>query len=455
MNGTTQPGATRRLARFVTELSRDAVPEPVWHEAKRALVDWLAATLAGAGEADTDAVCRTAARLAPGTQATVVGRRERTTAPFAALINGFASHLQDYDDTFNPGDTTVHGSGPVWPVVFALAELGPVTGTQALLAFVAGFEVETRVGQAAGAGHYEVGWHVTGTTGHLGAAAAAARLLGLDELRCAYALGTSGTQAAGLKEVYGTNGKALHPGKAAMDGLLSGLLADEGFTSATTILEGERGFLRVLAPDPDPRLLVTELGTRWNLPANGYKAYPSGSLTHPTIDALRELRERHPFRPSDVESVRATVHPYAATVTGKVDPRTGLDAKFSLTHGAAVALLAARPGLTHFTDAGATDPATARMRDRIAVVVDEAMSKRGARVTVTLHDGRTLRAEVANNRGTPDNPLSDDELTAKFADVAGPCLGTEAASALVTRCWEADRLDDFGSLVRACAQVPA
>ena len=445
----TGAGATVRLARFATELTPEAIPAPVWHEAKRALVDWLAAALAGAGEPATDALCRAAARLAPGDQASLVGRAERASAPFAALINGFASHVQDYDDTFNPGDTTVHGSAPVWPVIFAVSEQHQVSGATALTAFVAGFEVETRVGRAAGAGHYEAGWHVTGTTGHLGAAAASARLLGLDPLRGAQALGTAGTQAAGLKEVYGTDGKALHPGKAAMDGLLSGVLAQEGFTSTTTILEGERGFLRVLAPEPKPELLVHELGRHWNLPANGYKAYPSGSLTHPTIDALRQLRDEHGIRAEDVDTVHARVHPYAATVTGKVNPRTGLDAKFSLTHGAAVALLAARPGLAHFTDRGATDPDTAALRGRITVVADASVSKRGASVTVALRDGTVRRAEVANNRGTPDNPLTDNELAAKFTDVAAPRLGAGNAELLLEQCWHADQLTDFATLVRA------
>jgi 2-methylcitrate dehydratase PrpD len=444
-------GATVELARFTTELNLSDVPASVVHEAKRALVDWLAAALAGADQPPADALYRTSSRLAPGDQATVVGRRDRTTAPFAALLNGFASHLQDYDDTFNPGDTTVHGSAPVWPVVFALAEQRPVTGSQALAAFIAGFETEARVGCAAGPGHYEVGWHVTGTTGHLGAAAAAAKLLELTPHRAAYALGCAGTQAAGLKEVYGTDCKALHPGKAAMDGLLSGVLADEGFTSSTTIIEGERGFLNVMAPEPSVEPLLAGLGSTWHLAANGYKAYPSGSLTHPTIDGILALRERHALTVHDVAGVEARVHPYAATVTGKIRPRTGLDAKFSLTHGAAAALVAPRPALEHFTDAGATDPAIAAARELVRVIPDASLSKRGAVVTITLHDGRTLREEVAHNKGTPDNPMLDSDIEAKFLDVARSRLGASEAEALLEACWKVEELEDFGEIVRGAA----
>jgi 2-methylcitrate dehydratase PrpD len=276
-------------------------------------------------------------------------------------------------------------------------------------------------------------------------------MLGLDADTTVRALGTAGTQAAGLKEVYGTDGKAFHPGKAAMDGLLAAVLADEGFTSSATILEGERGFLRVLAPEPTLAPLVEGLGSTWHLAANGYKAYPSGSLTHPTIDALLALRARHPFPVADVVGVEARVHPYAATVTGKVRPRTGLDAKFSLTHGAAVALVAARPTLEHFTDAGALDPATAQARDLVRVVADDTLSKRAAVVTVTLRDGSLLCVSVSDNRGTPANPLPDADLAAKFLDVAAPRIGDERAQSLLHDCWRADELADFGDLVRKTA----
>lgn len=443
---------TRSLSAFASALAYEDLPEVVVHEARRALVDWLACALAGAHAPGTDALVRVAGRVGPGTT-TLAGRAERVSAPFAALVNGFASHVEDYDDTFNPGGTTVHGSAPVWPVVFAAAQLAPVSGARALAAFTAGFETETRVGLAAGPEHYEAGWHVTGTTGHLGAAAAAANLFRLAPDVAAQAFGTAGTQAAGLKNVYGTDGKALHPGKAAMDGLLAALATAEGFSSSSDVLEGERGFLAVLAPAPKPDLLTEGLGRTWHLLANGYKAYPSGSLTHPTLDAIRALRARHGFPAGEVSEVEARVHPYAATVTGKVRPRTGLDAKFSLTHGAAVALVADRPGIEHFTDAGATDPVLAEMRERVTVVPEPTLTKRGAVVTVTTTDGRRFTETVTDNRGTPDNPLPDDDLSAKFLDSAGPLLGASPARSLLADCWRAGELDDFAELVERTGAV--
>jgi 2-methylcitrate dehydratase PrpD len=443
----TETGLTAALADFVAGLRFADLPAEVVHEAKRALIDHVGVAAAAADHPSVDALLRASNRLTGAGSHTVIGRSQTVTMPYAALVNGFAAHLLDYDDTFNPGDTTVHGSAPVWPVVFTLAEAGPVTGQEALTAFVAGFETECRLGRAAGDAHYEIGWHVTGTVGHVGAAAAAGRILGLSPAELNAGLGNAGTQAAGLKAVYGTDGKPLHAGKAAMDGLLSAVMASEGITSSAEIVEGARGFLAVMSPDPSPGKLLEGLGEQWHLPANGYKAYPSGSLTHPAIDAVLALRAEHGFGVGDVRRVIAQVNSKAATVTGKVDPRTGLDAKFSITHGIAVALIT-RPRLDHFTDAAAVDAGISVVRALIEVRSDATVGKQAAVVTVELADGRSLTHRVAANLGTPANPISDDDLAAKFTDNAAPWYGTDGAARLLDACWAADSADDFADLVR-------
>lgn len=441
-------GPTAALASFAARLRFDDLPPEVVHEAKRALLDHVGVAVAASAEPAVDAMVRVSDRLAgPGHHA-IMGRSETATMPYAALANGFAAHFLDYDDTFNPGDTTVHGSAPVWPVIFALAEAGAITGADALTAFVAGFETECRVGRAAGDAHYEIGWHVTGTVGHLGAAAAAGRVLALSPDVLLMALGSAGTQAAGLKSVYGTDGKPLHAGKAAMDGLLSAVMAQEGITSSTDVVEGPRGVLAVMSTAPDPAKLVDGLGSQWNLPANGYKAYPNGSLTHPAIDAVLALRARGGFTGSDVKRVHAVVNSKAATVTGKVDPRTGLDAKFSISHAIAVALVARRPRPEHFTDAAATDPELAALRDLVDVVSDPATGKRAAEVTIDTADGASVTYRVDDNKGTPNNPISDAELTEKFTDNVAPRLGAQRADALAAACWSVEQIDDFATLVR-------
>lgn len=441
-------GATQDLAAWAAGLTFDDVPDEVVHEAKRALLDHVGVACAGAGESAVDAVVRTAGRLGGPGSYTLIGRTETSTMPYAALTNGFAAHLLDYDDTYNPGDTTVHGSAPVWPVIFALAEDRPVTGADALTAFVAGFETECRLGRALGDAHYEIGWHVTGTVGHVGAAAAAGRTLGLPAATLAMALGSAGTQAAGLKSVYGTDGKPLHAGKAAMDGLLSAVLAQEGVTSSTDVVEGPRGMLSVMSTDPALDKLLEKLGTQWLLPSNGYKAYPNGSLTHPAIDAVLQLCAEHGVTVDDVKRVRAEVNSKAATVTGKVDPRTGLDAKFSMVHAVAVALLARRPVPEHFTDAAAVDPRIAAVRELVDVVSDSQTGKRAAAVTLELTDGTSVACRIDDNRGTPGNPMSDADLTEKFTDNVAPVLGADAAAALAAAVWAADGAGDFASIVR-------
>ncbi|MGV9797022.1 MmgE/PrpD family protein [Mycobacterium sp. NPDC003449] len=447
MTTTVQAGLTAQLADFAAGLQFSDLPDEVVHEAKRAVIDHLGVALAASGHPSVDTMLRVAQRCGGPGAHTVFGRTETVTMPYAALVNGFGAHLLDYDDTFNPGDTTVHGSAPVWPALAALAGQSTVTGREALTAFVAGFETECRLGRAAGDAHYEIGWHVTGTVGHVGAAAGAARLLGLGPATLSQAMGSAGTQAAGLKAVYGTDGKPLHAGKAAMDGLLSAVMAQEGITSTGQIVEDARGFLAVMSTDPAPDKLTERLGEQWHLLTNGYKAYPSGSLTHPAIDAVLLLRAQHGFAAADVRAVRATVNPKAATVTGKTNPTTGLEAKFSLTHGVAVALLA-RPRLDHYTDEGARDPRIAALREVTVVRPDDSVGKRAASVSVELADGRVLDGRVEANKGTPENPLTDADLTEKFIDNAAPRLGDDGAAALLARCWDLEHTGDFGELIR-------
>jgi 2-methylcitrate dehydratase PrpD len=451
MSAVESPSATQELAGFVAGLDADALPENVAHQAKRCLIDWLGVTLAGSGHQSAGVLLAVAAEVGAEEQATALGCGRRVSVPFAALINGFLSHVYDYDDTYNPGQTTVHGSAPVWPAVLALSERAPTDGRRALTAFVAGFEAEVRLALGAGPGHYDAGWHVTGTVGHLGAAAAAANLLGLSHAEVVNAFGTAVTQSAGLKAVYGSMGKPLHPGKAAMDGVLSALLARAGFTSSPTALEGKNGFLQVLAPAPEPELVTAGLGERWTLLDDGFKAYACGSLTHPTVDAIISLRNEHGLRPDDVELIEATVHSYVSWVTAKERPATGLEGKFSIFHCAAVALVDGRADLVQFSDERVNAGDIVAVRDRVRIVVDDALAKDAASVTIVLRDGRRLSRSVEHNKGTPGNPMSDDEVAAKFLALAAPAIGEQAAQGVLADCWRLEHVDDVGELARRCA----
>lgn len=446
---------TRRLAEFAAGPVPAAAPPAVLHQAKRCLLDWLGVGLAGSREPAASIARETAAVLAGSPDAWVLGSTRRVGAPFAALANGVAAHVLDYDDTYNPGLTTVHGSAPVWPAVMAVAELAPTDGRAALAAFVAGYETEVRVALAAGPGHYDVGWHVTGTVGHIGAAAAASRVLGLAADQVVAALGTGATQSAGMKVVYGSMGKALHPGKAAMDGVVSAVLARGGFTSSEVSIEGRRGFLQLFSPESDPARAVDGLGEVWTLPDDGFKAYACGSLTHPCIDAAIALCLEHDVAPADIARVDLEVHDYVLTTTGLADPATGLQGKFSIYHCVAVALVDRAARLAQFTDERVRDPEVLATRAKIHARHDPTQRKDSAAVRITLLDGTVLERDVAHNKGTPGNPMSDDELEEKFLDLAGAVLGAGAARRLADLCWDLENVDDVTTLMALASGSPA
>jgi 2-methylcitrate dehydratase PrpD len=443
---------TQALAGFGAGLTYDRLPPEVRHEAKRALLDWIAAALAGSAEPASARLRRVITQVAPDPVASVLGTEVRTSAPFAALANGYASHLQDFDDVFNPEQTTVHLSSCVWPVVLAVSQARTLSGTDAIAAFVAGFETGARVGCAAGVTHYESSWQVTGTAGHLAGAAAGARALGLAAGPAAHALGIASAQASGIREIYGSDTKALQPGKAAMDGVLAALLAEQGFTSRDTALEGPRGLLSAISRDPDPDFLDRNLGSEWNLRLNGHKLYPSASLTHPAVDAAIVLARRPGFVADEVESVEVRMLPFAADVTAPAHPAPGSDAKFSTPHCLAVALLTGRLGLRDFDDELVFDPAVKALRERVSVVGDTGVGKQGARLVAVLRGGRTFTAEVASNRGTPANPLTDADLEAKLAAIAEPRYGREAVRALTGLCWDLEDVEDLADTLAPLAR---
>jgi 2-methylcitrate dehydratase PrpD len=443
----TSPSKTRQLAAFGAGLCEEDLPRDVVHNAKRALLDWVTAVLAGSREPGAEKLHRVIMAVAPEQAASIVGTDQRTSAPFAALANGYAAHLQDFDDVFNPVQTTVHLSSCVWPVVMALSQIRHISGPTAIASFVAGFETGARVGCAAGIAHYQSSWQVTGTAGHLASAAAGARALSLSSDSATNALGMAAAQASGIREIYGSDTKALQPGKAAMDGVLSALLAEEGFTSRDTALEGPRGLLHAVSSAPDADLLVDGLNSHWHIRENGHKLYPSASLIHPAVDAAIALFDRQEFLAEDVVSVEVRMLPFAADVTAVVHPRPGAEAKFSSRHCVAVALTYGRLGLDDFDARTISEPALAALRSKITVLPDENVGKRGAVVTATLRNGTVATETVEQNRGTPGNRLSDAALETKFLEVAESRIGAGAARQVINHCWDFSFVEDASDLL--------
>ena len=380
----------------------------------------------------------------------MLGRRERVDILHAALLNGIASHTFDFDDTHLR--TVIHPAGPVAAAILALAEYRAISGADFLHAFALGVEVECRIGNAVYPSHYDVGWHITGTTGVFGAAAATGKLLGLSEPQLVWALGIAATQAAGLREMFGSMCKPMHPGMAAKNGLYAALLAARNFTSSEQGIEGKRGFANVLATERDFSAITDGLGETWELLKNTYKPFACGIVIHPTIDGCAQLRNEYQLVARDIASIDLTVHPLVLELTGKTNPQAGLEGKFSVYHCAAVAIIDGIAGEAQFSDARVRDRAVVALRDRVHATADRAIHEDAAQIRIALNDGTVIDKYVEHAIGSLARPMSDDDLVAKFRALCAPILSGNAVEEVLKACWNLDTSDNAGGL--AALTVP-
>ena len=398
------------------------------HEARRGLLDWIGCALAGSGHKTITTLLAVLQEISGRPQATVFGRGLRLGLTDAPLANGQMGHVLDYDDT-HMGGVVLHTSSPVLAALFALAERATVSGADFMLAYAVGFEAGVRAGRTA-PGHHKGGWHLTGTLGTIAAGAACGKLLKLDRQRLTYTLGIAATQAAGMQQNRGTMGKSFHAGKAASNGVLAALLAERGFDSTQEIIEGKKGFARIYSDVAAPEQLTAGLGKEfengWMIETNGHKPYACGVVLHPLIDAVIALRNREAIDPAAVNEIALKVHPLVLSITGVVEPSTGLQSKFSTVHSAAVALIDGAAGVTQYSDAKAADPAVAALRRKVNAVADDTLRKDEAYAAITVN-GRRHEVHVAHASGTADNPMSDAAIEAKFMANAAPVIGHERA----------------------------
>jgi len=438
---------TARLARFLADSRPGDVPPAVRHEAKRALLNFLGCALGGCREQPIERALAALSPYAGAPRATLLGRSERLDALHAALINAMSANVLDFDDTHLA--TVIHPGAPVAAALLALAEQRPASGEQLLHAFVLGVEAECRVGNAVSPGHYERGWHISGTCGVFGAAAAAGKLLGLDAQRMTWALGLAATQGAGLVEMLGSMAKSFHLGAAARNGLAAALLAENNFTAAERAIEGERGFGRVLGENPDFSAITGGLGQTWELTQNAYKPYACGVVVHPVIDGCLEVRRR--YSPEATGRIMIRVNPLAVERADRKAPRDGQEAKLSLQHGAAVALLHGAAGVAQFSDACVAEPALAALRNRIEIEEDPAVARDEAFVTLRMKDSMIYVSHVQHALGSVERPMTDADLEAKFRDLAALGAPEVDASRLIDAVWSLDAAADAATLVRLAA----
>src|SRR5579862_5220920 len=360
---------TRQLARFIVSSRFDDLPEPVRHEASRTLLNWVGCAIGGSPHA---AVGNAIAALSPffgPPEATLFGRRERADSLHAALLNGISSHVLDFDDTHI--ESAIHLAAPVAPAILALVEHTPASGRELINALTVGIETELRIGMAVTPAHYQAGWHITGTVGVFGSAAAAGRLLALDEQQMCWALGLAAAQPVGLQEMFGSMTKSFHPGRAAQNGLTAALMARSGYTASERALEARRGWLSVLSSACDVSAFA---GEGWGILGNSYKPFACGLVVHPVIDGCMQLRSLG-VTGEEIERMGLGVHPRVLDVTAIADPKTGLEGKFSVNHAAAVAIIAGAANEQEFSDEMVRAPAVAALRRRVFATVDPSLGK--------------------------------------------------------------------------------
>ena len=443
-------GLTRALAEQARALSYADLPDDVRMLGRQCVLDYIACTLAGAAEELTGIVLAEMQEQGGAPTATVIGHGARLPMLSAALVNGAASHALDFDDVNLA--MTGHPSVVLLSALLALAEQRGSAGRDVLTAFVAGYELQCRLGLLLAPGHYNtLGFHATGTLGSFGAAAACAHLLGLDAERFATALGIAGTQAAGLKSMFGTMCKPLHAGKAAYHGLLAARLAQRGFTSRGDVLECAQGFARTHSPDFNPADALADPPGGFHIRNNLFKYHAACYMTHAPIEAARRLREQHGLTPDGIARIRLSLDESCDRICNIAAPRTGLEAKFSLRLTTAMALAGVDTGgLTSYSAATASDPVLIALRDKVEFDFQNGRPNTLADLELVLTDGR--RVATSYDAGVPAGDVVEQgrRLVEKFSSLAEPVLGGATTRDLIGEIQRFDTLSDLRAVMRMC-----
>jgi 2-methylcitrate dehydratase PrpD len=439
------------FARYASQLSYDQLPVEAVVAAKRAFLDWLGNTYAGAASSTGKIMAGVLLESGGTPEATLIGFGSRNSALNAALLNGCCSHIIEFDDLYR--NAMYHPGAPTIAAALAVAEKLCVSGRELLAAIVAGYEVGTRIAEAISPSHYKL-WHTTGTVGTFAAAASAGNLLRLTCEQMTWALGNAGTQAAGLWQ-FNEDGqmmsKPLHPGRAANNGVLSALLAKRGFNGATHILEGQKGFCRATAPQWNFDKVLSTLGKEYNITRTTFKAYASCSHTHSAIDATLALMADHRLHPENIAGVRVRTYSIACEVAGNSCPQTTQQAKFSVAYCVAAAIRFGKAGIAEFSQKWVDDLELQNLVRRIEVVSDAdltalAPARRPALVSIKTTAGQTYSQRTDFRKGDPENPPAQSDLEMKFRDLS--LLPIQAAQTLIQRTNEMEQLENAAQLLQ-------
>jgi 2-methylcitrate dehydratase PrpD len=449
---------TQQLADYAVKEQTSKLPANVWHQAKRAVIDWYAALLPGSlvapatvlEQAMTEDLDHGNARLASG---------RRATLRAAALINGAASHSVEFDDIYR--DAGYHPGSPVISAALAAAQSTGASGETFLRGVIVGYETSTRIGEAIMPSHYKF-WHTTGTVGSFGAAAAVATVLGCNRDQVAHALGTVGSFASGLQQAFRSQcmTKPLHGGHAADVGALAAMGAAKGLTGALDMLEGEVGFGAAMSVNPDWTKATKDLGVDYHITRVTFKNHGCCGHTFAPIDGALHLQKTHGFTWRDIKRVKIATYKAGTDITDNANPEGEYQAKFSLQYVTAHALVHGSVRLVAFAPERLLDPDVRAVLAKVEVIADPVLSKgypgqRAAHVEIELNDGRVLKHFQPTRKGDPEMPLTDDEVNEKFLELAMPVIGDPASRELLAALWALDKrpdaIFDFTSRPRARA----
>lgn len=459
------PAATSYVADFIVNTRYGDVPAEVIELARKSILDGLGLALSGSVAETGEIVRKYLTSTGMNGGATVIGSALKAPVRFAALANGVGIHADDYDDTQlavakdRVYGLLTHPTAPTLPAALALAETRTMTGKDLLLAYNVGVEVETKISEAINPRHYEDGFHSTGTAGVFGAAATAAKLMGLDRERVLRALGIAGSEAAGLRENFGTMTKPFHAGRAAESGVVAAEFAALGWTAAEDILEAPRGFFEAAGGGWDPGAIMGKLARPWTFisPGISIKPSPSGSLTHPGIGEMLRLIRENRITADQVVSVDVGTNKNMPNALIHHQPTDNLQAKFSMEFCMASALLYGSVGLGQFNDEVVNRPAVQETIGRVHFGVSPVAEAAGydkmtTIIDIHMKDGRTISGRADFAKGSPSNPMSYDEVAAKFVDCATYAKWPESKSrAIVAMVRKLEDVPDVGALTKLLA----
>jgi 2-methylcitrate dehydratase PrpD len=458
---------TAYVARFVTETQAPAIPAEVMHLGKRSMLDGIGLALAG-NAAESGHIVRTHLKSLglPRKGATIIGTGIKAPARFAAFANGIAIHADDYDDTQlavakdRVYGLLTHPTASVLPVVLALGETGNRAGRDVLTAYQVAVEAETKISEAINPRHYDHGFHSTATVGAIAAAAAAARMMKLNLEQTRRALGIGASQSAGLRENFGTMTKPFHPGRSAESGIVAAEFAKLGWTATPIVLEAGRGFFKAAGGGYDAAAIEGKLGNPWTFkfPGVSIKPHPSGSLTHPGMGLMLDLIRKHDIRPVEVSKVRVGTNRHMPNALIHHRPVNELQAKFSMEFCMAILLLERKAGLAEFTDKVVNRPNVKKMIEKVEFGVHPEAEAAGYEkmttiIDIELADGRKISGRADFGKGSPVNPMSDEELSDKFRECAAwGKLPKASAEKVIDRVFNLEKLKSIRELTRLLAR---